>query len=451
MIYLAHGLSGRSDLPIPDWVFAWAAASVLAVSFFAFAALWQTPKLETAVARARFRLPAVLGVVAGLLGVLLFVILVYAGLAGTQVETLNLLPSFVYVFVWSALPLVCALFGDVFRAFNPWAAAGRFAGWVQRRVLRRRPEAFFEYPERVGRWPAVLFLLAFAYLELISPSGRDPSVLAWLMICYSTVQLTGMALFGIDRWLERGDAFGVYFSFFARIAPLTVVDGRVATRLPLSGLTDVTWIRGTVFFICAGIGITAFDGASEGPVWESLAGPVESVVSAIGVSGAATDRLTELLGLLGCVLLVAGFYRLGVQGMVSGSHVDMTARELSRIFAPSLVPIMLAYVVAHYLSFVLFQGQALFALASDPLGDGSDLFGTAGAGVDYGWLSSGQIWIAQALTLIAGHAAALAVAHDKALAVWGKARDAWRSQLWMLVVMVGFTNLGLWLLSQANL
>ena len=113
--------------------------------------------------------------------------------------------------VWSALPLVCALFGNVFRS-SIRARGRRFLRWIQRRVLRRRSEAASS-SERAGRSPAVIFLLAFAYLELISPSGRDPSVLAWLMIVYAAVQLTGMALFGIDRWLERGDAFGVYFSF----------------------------------------------------------------------------------------------------------------------------------------------------------------------------------------------------------------------------------------------
>lgn len=449
MTVLAHGLSGRSDLPIPDWLFGWAAALVLAVSFFAFAALWQTPKLETAEPKQRFRLPRVLGPLCGAIGVLLFGGLVYAGFAGTQIESLNVLPSFIYVAVWSALPLASALLGDVFRAFNPWAAIGRLGRWLQPRLLRHRPEAFFDYPERLGRWPAVLFLMLFGYLELISPSGRDPSVLAALMLIYALIQLIGMSLFGVDRWLERGDGFSVYFNFFSRLSPLTVVNGRVATRIPLSGLTDVTWIRGTVMFICASIGITAFDGASEGGAWKSIAEPIQSLCTDIGLSVATAGRVTETIGLIGMVLVIAGFYRLGVEGMVS-SHVDKPARELSRMFAPSLVPIMLGYVLAHYFSFIIFQGQALWPLASDPLGDGSDLFGTAEAGVDYGWLSSAEIWYAQVAALVLGHAAGLAVAHDKALAVWGKAGDAVRSQLWMLVVMVGFTNLGLWLLSQAN-
>ena len=149
------------------------------------------------------------------------------------------------------------------------------------------------------------------------------------------------------------------------------------------------------------------------------------------------------------VVLIFAFYRLGVEGMRS-SHIEMSPRELGMTFAPSLVPIALGYVVAHYFSFLVFQGQALWSLASDPLGDGSNWFGTAGATVDYGALSNTAIWWVQVIALILGHVGGLAVAHDRALAVWGKARAAVQSQMWMLIVMVGFTSLGLWLLSQAN-
>jgi len=136
--------------------------------------------------------------------------------------------------------------------------------------------------------------------------------------------------------------------------------------------------------------------------------------------------------------------------MVS-SHIDKTPKELSRLFAPSLVPIMLGYVVAHYFSFIMFQGQALWWMISDPLGNGGhNFFGTAGGTIHYKWLPTATIWYFQVAALLLGHVAGLAVAHDKALAVWGKARAAVQSQIWMLVVMVGFTCLGLWLLSQAN-
>jgi hypothetical protein len=435
-LILAHGLGGRSDLPLPGWIFAWAAAAVLAISFFAFAALWQTPKLETARAKALFCVPVAIDVFCGLLGVGLFGFLVYAGTAGTQEEGDNLLPSFIYVFVWVALPILSAIFGDVFRPFNPWLAIARFAGWARKRFAPRSGAAQFNYPDVLGRAPAVLLLLAFGYLELISPDGRDPSVLARLMVVYMVLQLAGCALFGTKTWLERGDAFGLYLNFFSRISPLTVQNRQFSLRLPLSGLTDIAPIAGTVAFVCTAIGITAFDGVSVGPLWQSIAGDDPTAIVAT-------------LGMLVMCGIVFGFYRLGIEGMKS-SHIEMSPRELGMTFAPSLVPIALGYVVAHYFSFLVFQGQALWALASDPLGDGTNWFGTADAAVNYSALSNTAIWWIQVVALVLGHVGGLAVAHDRALAVWGKARAAVQSQMWMLIVMVGFTSLGLWLLSQAN-
>lgn len=436
LVVVAHGLGERADLPLPGWLFAWAAAIVLALSFFLFASFWQTPKLEMSVPRARFRVPRVAGAICGLLGVGVLLGLVYAGFAGAQDASTNIVPTFVYVYVWSVIPIASAIFGDVFRAFNPWLAIGRAVGRAKIRIAPNMLSLQFEYPERLGRWPALVFLLAFGWIELIADSGRDPDFLATMIVIYSVIQFAGMALFGSDRWADRGEAFNVYFNMFSRISPLVVQDRRLCTRLPLSGLTDVVWLPATVLFFCAAIGITAFDGASEGALWASIGGTDPSAV-------------TSTLGLFGAVAIVAGFYRLGIEGMRS-SHIDMSVRELSQTFAPSLVPIMLGYVVAHYFSFIVFQGQALWPLLSDPLGEGSNILGTADYRINYRAISNNVIWYVQVVALVLGHVAGLAVAHDKALAVWGKARAAVQSQLWMLVVMVGFTSLGLWLLSQAN-
>jgi hypothetical protein len=228
-----------------------------------------------------------------------------------------------------------------------------------------------------------------------------------------------------------------------------VIDRKLSTRLPLAGLTDFTWLPGTVLFFCASIGITAFDGSSEGSVWQSFSKTLGNFFHSIGFGPQTSLQMAFTLGLLLSIAIVFGFYRLGIEGMV-GSHIDMSAKELSRTFAPSLVPIMLGYILAHYFSFIMFQGQAMWSLVSDPLGHGSNLLGTAGHAINYRYLSTKEIWYFQVLVLVSGHVAGLAVAHDKALAVWGKARAAVQSQIWMLVVMVGFTSLGLWLLSQSN-
>ena len=120
-------------------------------------------------------------------------------------------------------------------------------------------------------------------------------------------------------------------------------------------------------------------------------------------------------------------------------------------FAHTLIPIALAYLVAHYFSLFVFQEQAQFTyLLSDPLGNGSDYFGTVSGGIDYGAISATAVWYVQVGALVVGHVAALVLAHDRAIALWKDPRAAARSQYWMLALMVGFTSLGLFLLSQAN-
>src|SRR5688572_10470821 len=157
----AHGLTGRADLPIPIWLFSWGAAVVMVVSFAALATLWTKPRLEDD----RFRpLPDALGrvltsrgmeILCGLVGVLLLVVVIVCGFAGAQVASQNLTPTFVYVVLWLGFVPVSVLFGDVFRAFNPWRAVGRVFGSLLGRGLDPLP-----YPERLGHWPAALGLLA---------------------------------------------------------------------------------------------------------------------------------------------------------------------------------------------------------------------------------------------------------------------------------------------------
>jgi hypothetical protein len=127
-----------------------------------------------------------------------------------------------------------------------------------------------------------------------------------------------------------------------------------------------------------------------------------------------------------------------------------STRELARDFAHTLAPIACAYVLAHYFSLLIFQGQAMAFLASDPLGDGSDIFGTASATIDYNAISAQSIWYVQVGALVLGHVAGLILAHDKAIAIYKDPREATRSQYWMLMIMIGFTSLGLWLLSAIN-
>ena len=446
----AHGLVGRADLPIPTWLFGWAAAIVLGVSFALLGALWRDARLEGPRERRLFRIPRVASAICGAIGIAYFGVVVYAGFAGSDVPTANIAPTSIYVIFWVGTVVLSVLFGDVFRAFSPWRSLAVAVGLVARPLARGwRTRA---YPERVGRWPAAAGIVAFAWLELAYPPTErtDPTQLAIVAIAYGIVQLAGMAIYGIEAWTTRADAFGVYFNMFSRLSPFERREGVLYLRPPLSGAPR--WdgaVSGSVALLCAGIGSTSFDGFSNGAAWADLSPHLQDFFKNFGAGQELALELSATVGLLFFVGLVFVVFRLGVGGMrtVGSGH---GARELLGRFAHSLIPIAFAYALAHYFSLLVFQSQAMAYLISDPLGKGSDLFGTAGSGIDYNAVSGDVIWYVQVGALVCGHVAGLILAHDRALVTYKDTSEATRSQYWMLVVMVGFTSLGLWLLSAVN-
>jgi hypothetical protein len=460
---VAHGLVGRSDLPIPEWLFGWAAAVVLVVSFVALAVLWPRPKLSRASFRPLPRLSRVVlsrpvDLICGLLGVFLLALTVYAGFEGSQTSTANFASVFVYVIFWIGLVALSVLLGNVYKAFNPWRALGRTVSWIARTAARAPMPAPLTYPERLGHWPAAAGIFLFAALELAASDGDAPRTVAIAALVYSLIQFVGMALYGVEEWTERGDGFSVYFGLFARIAPWGVRGGVLGLRPPLAGLADFRPLAGTVALLAVMIGSVTFDGAAEAPIWTGIAPDISDFLQTLGLTPERALELTFLVGLVAAIALVYGFYILGVRGAQSVGG-GFTAGELSRAFVASLVPIAFAYVAAHYLTLLLYNGQAIVSLsanpfgflASNPLGKaGTDIFGTADRSIDYGVIGATAAWYWLVGFVVVGHVAALTLAHDKALTIYSDVKLAVRSQYWMLAVMVGFTSLALWLLSQGN-
>jgi hypothetical protein len=447
----AHGLVGKADLPLPIWLFAWAAAVVLVISFAALGLLWPQPRLQRPRERRLVALGPSADVLGGTVGIAFFALLVYSGLAGTEVPTANFAPTAVYVVMWVGLVVASALFGDLFRLLSPWRALARAVAWAAGRM--RSPDAPLPeplaWPRRLGQWPAVVTIAAFAWLELVSVDRDDPQLLALLALAYAAVQLIGMSVWGIEAWSRRGDGFAVFFGLFARVAPLTRRDGVLFLRRPLDGLPSLEVLPGTVALLCVMIGSTTFDGASGGPLWTDVAPHLQDFFHDLGLGLTSAGEAAFTVGLLACFGLVALVYRIGIAG-VRAVDRERSARELAGAFAHTLVPIALAYAVAHYASLLIYQGQALGFLLSDPLGDGSDLLGTANWTIDYTVISATGIWYLQVVVIVLGHIGALVLAHDRALALYRGGRAALRSQLWMLAVMVAFTALALWLISAAN-
>src|SRR5262245_9912733 len=362
---LAHGGPiQRTPLPIDEVLFAWGAAAVLVVSFAALALLWPKPKLEqTSWRPLPFGLGALLGsraveILCGFIGVALFVIVVLAGYIGSDAPLDNLASTFVMITFWVGLVLLSILFGDVFRAFNPWRAVGRVTGAiVGRRAPARRP-----YPEKLGRWPAVVGLVMFPWIELVGEWADTPSLLVTAAVGYTVVTFVAQSVWGVEAWTRRGEAFSVYYNLLSRISPFETRDGVVGVRPPLAGLPRLDPVPGTVAFVAAMIGTVTFDGLKQGDLWGSVGPWLQDVFDTVGFSELTALDLANTVGLIGCVFLVAGFYALGMEGARSVGG-NLSGPHLRALFIHTLVPIAAVYAMAHYLTYLLEEGTAIRYLA----------------------------------------------------------------------------------------
>ncbi len=424
---------------------------MLVISFIALGALWKTPQLELHAAGrdlgagfSRFVLGP-LRIFVQAVSVFLFFVVLAAALFGTSDPLDNLAPTWVYVIFWLGLPLLSLLFGNVWRALSPWRALADAFVWLWERGGREaRPLA--AYPERFGRYPGAVALFAFVALELCYSDPSNPRVLAFAIGLYSYIALFGMVAFGRETWTERGEGFAILFAYFARIAPLVAVDRRIRLRVPLTGLAGAEPIPGSILFIAVSLGSVGFDGYSRTITWQDLLARVEApyILDRPGTG----ELLVTGLNLGGLILAIAAVLLAYLAACTVARSMVAAPRSLVPEFALSLVPIALVYAVAHYFSLLVIQGQFLAPLGSDPLGRGWDLVGTADVRPDIAVLDPNTIWYVQAASLVLGHVAGLAVAHDRAVAIFRDRGDALRSQYAMLALMVVYTVGGLWLLSR---
>ena len=456
----AHALIGKQDLPLPQWLFIYGTLVILVVSFVGLMLGWREPRFETTSERplertSRLLLNRPVEIIAGAVGIGLLVLVVWTGLDGVEAPDRNFSLTFVFVTFWIGMVLLGVLVGDVFRVLSPWRAIGRLASAGFAKLAGQRAPVPLTYPERLGRWPAAAGLVAFLFLELVwgqsgfSASGLTPHDVAIATLVYSAITFAAMALFGVERWIERGETFSVYFGMFASLSPFEVRGGRIMRRRWLSGGTRWAGPAGSLALVLVAIGGTTFDGAQEGVLKEPIASLFQTLTDA-GLSPLASLRVTNALFLAACLAVVTLIFWTGIHGMRIVER-KMSARWLGTAFAHAFIPIALAYVVAHYFSYFVYLEQAQFTfLLSDPFGTGADIFGTASSGIDYNANDANTIWYVQVGALVTGHVIALALGHDRALKLWGNSRDASWSQVWMLVMMMFFSVLGLVLLSQAN-
>jgi hypothetical protein len=312
----AHAFGERYDLPLPLPLWLAAAGLAVALSFMVFALA-----LQPGASYRQFfllRIPPLLVGVLPALSVCVFVVLIAAGLFGSQDPFRNPVPAFVWIWWWIGFTYLCAVFGDLWALLNPW------------KVFYAK--GFFKLPPAVGAWPAVALFLAFAWIEIVWPGNAIPANIAWLAIGYSLLTWAGMFVFGREAWLRSGEVFTVYFGFIARLAPIELrANNELRLRAPAAGLLDPRPLSPSeAFFVIVMLAVVTFDGLRETPLW------------AVGEAHWTAATTAGLLAMPWVFALVT----LGVCGLMG----DAPPGELLRLFVPTLLPIAFASQVAHKLS-----------------------------------------------------------------------------------------------------
>ncbi|SRX95394.1 hypothetical protein MSP7336_03663 [Mycobacterium shimoidei] len=443
---LAHGLGGSSDLPVPYAFAMVGAAWALTFTFALVAFAWRRPRFDPQ--KPGRPLPAALTKLvdaratrwtAAGLALLFTAWVLLAGLAGPQDQSNALLGVF-YVLLWVGLIALSVLFGPVWRVISPV----RTTYLLLRRAIGAalsRPR--LRYPESWGYRPAAAGLFAFVWMELASPNPASlPLIKTWLLV-YAVVLLGGAWLCG-QRWLARVDPFGVYSMAVSRLSPFrrNPVTGRIVVGNPLDHLPSLPVRPGVVAVLAVLLGSTAFDSYSSSPTWRGFADRLTRDFHGVPVTMSSSALNT--LGLLAFISVVALTFSLAARAT---GGVDRDQRHaLPGQMAHSLIPIVVGYIFAHYLSYLVERGQqAVFALA-DPLGRGWNLLGLAHTHVAYVLSMHPSLLAAVKVTcVVTGHIVAVIAAHDKALRVLPSGHQL-TGQLTMMLVMVGYTFTGLYLL-----
>ena len=444
---LAHGFGERYELPLPLALFLSASGLVVLVSFVVMAlflrqgaGLRSVPRfnlLRTSVGRALAARPVILTL--RLVALLFYLLVIVAGLAGEQRAFKNIAPVMVWAIAWVGFAYAAALIGNVWALVNPLDTLYRLA----ERLSRRRLSLGLRYPAVLGQWPAVALFLAFAWLELVSDSADSPATLASLLLAYSAFTWAGMLAFGREEWLQRGELFNVIYGYLSRFAPFEyrVIDGERQWNLrpyAVGLLGRVPLAASEIVLVVLILSAVSFDGFLETPAWAEIVEVFGTDHAVLKTSGLIAGLLVFMAAYLATCTAISGL----------GGGAPRPLATTAGLFVLTLVPIAIAYHIAHYLSFFLMAGQYVVPLASDPFGRGWDLFGGATQFIRLTVIDARTVWYISVAAIVIGHVVAIVLAHIVALREFGTRRAALRSQYPMVALMVAYTMTSLWIIAQ---
>ncbi len=442
----AHAFGQLYTLPIPVSLYLFGGGAAVLVSFVFIGFFVRRGKNQ--LSYPTFEIPKLPFLTSGhfkflfkILSVLILILTVISGYTGSKASTENFATLFVWIIFWLGLTYISAIFGNVWNVVNPWKVIAEFFEEIKGTEIK----GVISYSGKLGYYPALVFYFTFIWLELLS-NGRAvmPTTLATIVLTYTLVNFLGVILFGKNIWFRYFEFFSVFWGLISKISPIGTKNGHLIVGPPFVELLDnEAESFSLLLFILFMLSSTAFDGFRATVAWRKL----DIVMTRITFSNSSYQiSQSILLALSPVFFLILYFYAIGLIKTLVKTNLSFW--NLAYKFAFSLIPIALAYNIAHYYTLLLVQGQSIIPVLSDPLGKGWNLLGTASYIPKVGIVGASFVWHSQVAAIIIGHIAAVYISHVIALKIFPSHKNAIVSQIPMLVLMIAYTMTGLWILSQ---
>ena len=426
-----HAFGARYDLPAPLYLFLIGAGAVVFVSFLLV--LRRPVRRQQPVGD---DVPPVPHVPSwpGWLMFVAAVVMVFGGLFGTQSTPDNIVVTAFWLVLWIAVPISIAVAGNYWPYISPLNVVARLVG----------PTARLEWPSSWGYWPATILFFLFATGELVfNGVTTTPAGTAQVMLAYGILNAVMAYVFGAETWLRRGEVFSVLFATWGRLGYFRF--GTPGTRGFFGGLHrpfEATVSRLT--FVLMLLVSVSFDGLLATPAWKDVVSQLPETLRP-GMPAYTGLLLVVFVALVGVIWgLFAGF---GAAVRVVG-HLDEPLINVIAGLLPSLVPIAFGYLLAHNFDYLAINGQLLIHQASDPFGNGLNLFGTVNYEANRNLIPTAVVWYFEIVLIIAVHIAAVVLAHGYLGRVARTESQGRRAEWPWIAAMVGYTMTSLWLLAQ---
>ena len=369
---------------------------------------------------------------------LIFLItLIIFGYIGSRDPLANPLSLFIWSVWFMVMPVIQIIFGNVWAFLNPWYGFGRL--FFKNKILFKLDQNYSLVFSSVG------FLL-FSLFMLVDIAPDDPDRLANIVTIYLLINFIFMKIFGVD-WLKNGECFTSFYRLLSKLSWIWIKEGKIYVGFFGSQLKDInTFPPMSVLFLSIILATLSFDGLNETFLWFKIIN-----VNPLEFYGRSSVVLENSSGLIFFAILLFLIFSITIFLGHKFINEKVTFKNIIGINSIALLPIALAYHIAHYLTSFLVNIQYSYKVASDPLNNGMDLLNLGDFNVTTSFFNTIEtvklIWFIQAAAIVIGHVIAVLLAHSICEGYLKTKSSILISQFPISIFMIGYTFLGLWILS----